>query len=315
MSPTIHDVAAKAGVSKSTVSLVLQDSPLVKETTRIAVQKVMAEIGYVYNTAAAGLRGRSLAHAAQSQTAAAPTAVPAAVPLSCDLSDATQAEFAAAVQVVASALGLGLHLLAGDETAPALAFAGRSISTKPEHAGRPNTLFALHPSAPARLEEGMAAQTATRHLLGLSRAQVAFVGGFDSSPRDQLRLQGYLARMKRADSLPLVMMGGRDFGFGRRIAAKILQRFPVCTAALCVNDQVALGMLEALGERGIAVGEAFRVVGWGDTEPAAAAGLSSLQPDMAALAAACVAWVQKGGEVNHLIPLNFIRRASSLGGA
>ncbi len=54
--PTIVDVASRAGVSKSTVSLVLQNSPLVRDQTRADVRRVMAEIGYVYNRAAANLR-------------------------------------------------------------------------------------------------------------------------------------------------------------------------------------------------------------------------------------------------------------------
>ncbi len=45
--PTILDVARAAGVSKSTVSLVLQSSPLVKPATAEAVRAAMAETGYV----------------------------------------------------------------------------------------------------------------------------------------------------------------------------------------------------------------------------------------------------------------------------
>ncbi|MCX2721001.1 LacI family DNA-binding transcriptional regulator [Roseibium salinum] len=55
--PTILDVARHAGVSKSTVSLVLQNSTLVKETTRADVMRAIADLGYVYNRSAAGLRG------------------------------------------------------------------------------------------------------------------------------------------------------------------------------------------------------------------------------------------------------------------
>ena len=55
--PTIIDVAQHAGISKSTVSLVLQNSPLVKKETRVAVKKSIKELGYVYNRAAAKLRG------------------------------------------------------------------------------------------------------------------------------------------------------------------------------------------------------------------------------------------------------------------
>ena len=54
--PTIIDVAKAAGVSKSTVSLVLQASPLVRPATREAVRQAMADLGYVYNRSAANLR-------------------------------------------------------------------------------------------------------------------------------------------------------------------------------------------------------------------------------------------------------------------
>jgi LacI family transcriptional regulator len=53
---TVIDIAKAAGVSKSTVSLVLQASPLVNEITRSKVNAVMRELGYVYNRGAANLR-------------------------------------------------------------------------------------------------------------------------------------------------------------------------------------------------------------------------------------------------------------------
>ena len=54
--PTIIDVARAAGVSKSTVSLVLQNSASVRAETRAAVRAAMEALGYVYNRAAANLR-------------------------------------------------------------------------------------------------------------------------------------------------------------------------------------------------------------------------------------------------------------------
>ena len=44
--PTIRTVAARAGVSKSLVSLVLQNSPHVSDAKREAVLKAVAELGY-----------------------------------------------------------------------------------------------------------------------------------------------------------------------------------------------------------------------------------------------------------------------------
>jgi LacI family transcriptional regulator len=53
---TLQDIAIHAGVSKSTVSFVMQGSPLVAEATRKKVQASAQTLGYVYNRAAASLR-------------------------------------------------------------------------------------------------------------------------------------------------------------------------------------------------------------------------------------------------------------------
>lgn len=44
--PTINDVARLAGVSKKTVSRVINDSPLVKAETRARVNAIIAELGF-----------------------------------------------------------------------------------------------------------------------------------------------------------------------------------------------------------------------------------------------------------------------------
>jgi len=56
---TIRDVAKRAGVSRSTVSLVLNNSPLVKEETRQLVLKVIEEMNYVPNNNARGLSSKN----------------------------------------------------------------------------------------------------------------------------------------------------------------------------------------------------------------------------------------------------------------
>ncbi len=53
---TISDVAEAAGVSRTTVSLVLADHPRITGPTKERVRKVMQELGYVYNRAATAVR-------------------------------------------------------------------------------------------------------------------------------------------------------------------------------------------------------------------------------------------------------------------
>ena len=56
---TITDIAQVAGVSKSTVSLVLQGSDLIRPETAARVRDAAAALGYVYNRGAAALRRNS----------------------------------------------------------------------------------------------------------------------------------------------------------------------------------------------------------------------------------------------------------------
>lgn len=56
--PTINDVAALAGVSKKTVSRVINESPLISEKTREKVKTVIAELGFVPNPQARALAFR-----------------------------------------------------------------------------------------------------------------------------------------------------------------------------------------------------------------------------------------------------------------
>jgi len=52
----IIDTARQAGLSKSSVSRVLQQSPAVREETRVPVRQAMADLGCVYNRPAASMR-------------------------------------------------------------------------------------------------------------------------------------------------------------------------------------------------------------------------------------------------------------------
>jgi LacI family transcriptional regulator len=53
--PTINDVAALAGVSKRTVTRVINHSSKVKEATRVKVEKIIEELNYAPSRQARGL--------------------------------------------------------------------------------------------------------------------------------------------------------------------------------------------------------------------------------------------------------------------
>ena len=55
MKPTVHDIAAKAGVSLATVDRVVNLRSGVREVTKARVEAAIAELGYVRDVAAANL--------------------------------------------------------------------------------------------------------------------------------------------------------------------------------------------------------------------------------------------------------------------
>ena len=56
--PTIRDVASRAGMSQSLVSLALSGSPKVSEKSRVRIEQAAAELGYRPNAAARSLSVR-----------------------------------------------------------------------------------------------------------------------------------------------------------------------------------------------------------------------------------------------------------------
>ncbi len=303
--PTIIDVAKAAGVSKSTVSLVLQNSPTVAATTREDVRRAMAELGYVYNRAAANLRS--------SQVGLIGLVIN-------DLRNPFFTEFATSVQMALSEAGFAAVLANTDED-PKLQ--QRAIAAMVEHgvsaliispAYGDDEAFALLERAgvPAlQVLRKVSARTdlfpfavpdyvhgsalATRHLIAEGARRIAFVGGVEGRPVTQERMSGYLAAMQEAGLPPHVILGRPTRAFGRAQAEA-----GDFDAALCFNDLVALGMLSGLTHRGVRVGHDFRLVGFDDIEESSQSlpALTSVHCDIEGFgrraAEAVLAWLNQG---------------------
>ena len=328
--PTIIDVAAAAGVSKSTVSLVLQNSPAVKLETRALVRRSMAELGYVYNRAAANLRS--------SQGGLIGLVIN-------DLRNPFFTEFATSVQMALSAKGYAAVVANTDED-PGLqaqtvavmiehgvsaliispAYGAEDATFGPlERAGIPvlqvlRRVSDRFPFAAPDYEVG--GRLAAQHLLALGSRSVAFVGGVDGRAVTAERMAGYQAVLARANLVPLVLSGRPTRAFGREAAEWFCDRRPEVDAAICFNDLVALGMLSGFAERGRVVGREFRLVGFDDIEDAGQVfpGLSSIHCGVAEfgkqMAGALLDWLITGARPMDALrtPVSLVARASSLGG-
>lgn len=278
--PTIIDVAKVAGVSKSTVSNVLQNSPLVRPATRALVEKAMDELGYVYNRAAANLRGADVGLVGLVIN---------------DLRNPFFTEFAASAQMTLAERGYATVIANTDETA---AMQAQVIASMIEHgvsgflisptyvdetdgleairrAGIPTMqvlrrIDARTDAFPfATLDYQTGGRLAAEHLLNLGLRRIAFVGGLENRPVTEERMAGYRAAMDLAGLPTLALHGRPSRAFGRDMALSLRAEHPEIEAAICFSDLVALGMLAGFAQSGVSVGTDFRLVGFDDIEECA----------------------------------------------
>ncbi len=274
---TVIDIAHAAGVSKSTVSLVLQSSPLVKEETRARVNEAIRELGYVYNRGAANLR--------QAKSKIIGIIVN-------DLTNSFFAELAVGMDMIVQSAGY-VQLLAHsgedvDRQSEVIAsmrehgIAGLIISPargteaadlKPiVDSGLPVVVAVRNvPGAKVSslLSDNYAgARAAVRHLVELGHRRIAFAGGFANIQVFSERSQGYrdgLAEAGIAVDEDLIVSSAPSRAGGAVAIDRILsQGGEPATAALCFNDAVAFGVCDGLRSRRLDPGVDFSVIGFDD---------------------------------------------------
>ncbi len=327
--PTIIDVATLAGVSKSTVSLVLQQSPLVKQETRDDVRRAMAELGYVYNRAAANLRSANAGLIGLVIN---------------DLRNPFFTEFATSLQMALSARGYTTVVANTDED-PALqaqvvgamlehgvsalivspAYGGEAAFDAISRANVP-ALQVLRQVVPsdrfpfAAPDYPTGSRLATEHLLQQGARSIAFVGGLEGRAVTQARMSGYLATLAAHGLQPLFLPGRPGRAFGREAARRLSHEHPAIDAVLCFNDLTALGLLTGCTELGRPVGLSLKIVGFDDIEDCAQVfpTLSSVRCDIAGfgrqMAETVLEWLEKDHRpaAQIITPVTLIPRASSL---
>ncbi len=280
---TLMDVARHCGVSRATVSLVLNDSPLVAAKTRDRVRQAMVELGYVYNRAAASLRTQHSDAIGVVLT---------------NITNPYFAEFAAGLQ----------DALTDSGTVPLLAVSGEDralqhrlvkslvernvdgIVLVPAHGTQPEDLPDLVGTPLvllARRLKGIdvdyvgaqnrdGGYAAAEHLYSHGCRRIAFVGGFtDSSAREERA--GGVAEFLNDHSLTLnadhsvVCEPARPQA--REAAMRLLTEAPDVDGPnvdgiVCFSDVVAFGVLDALADLGRTVGSDVRVIGFDDVHDA-----------------------------------------------
>ena len=280
---TLMDVARHCGVSRATVSLVLNDSPLVAEKTRDRVRQAMTELGYVYNRAAASLRTQHSDAIGVVLT---------------NITNPYFAEFATGLQDILTSSGTVPLLAVSNEDRELQYQLIKSLVERnvdgivlvPAHGTTPDNLPNLLGTPLvllARRLQGMdvdyvgaqnrdGGYAAAEHLYSHGCRRIAFVGGFtDSSAREE-RAGGVAAFLNdhglalEADH-SVVCEPARPQA--REAVMELLTKNsgvdgPNVDGIVCFSDVVAFGVLDAIADTGRSIGSEVRVIGFDDVHDA-----------------------------------------------
>lgn len=279
--PTMTDIAKLAGVSQSTVSLVINhmSGARVSKTTREAVLRVARELGYpLERHAHAARESRNLVLYLTDELTTSPHAMQtidgakdAAWEQDCLVAVfATRSDPEIEAAVLAHMLDhpalLGVVYATiftrAARLPPRLAEAALPIVLLNCHAREGNHASVL----PDELAGGYAA---TMHLVAAGHRRIGFINGEGWLEAAGLRLKGYreaLAGAGIAFDAALVVEGDWQVSAGYRQALSLLDLPDPPTALFCANDLMAIGALDAARERGLAVPRELSIVGYDDQD-------------------------------------------------
>ncbi|HLK59917.1 MAG TPA: LacI family DNA-binding transcriptional regulator [Chthonomonadaceae bacterium] len=275
---TIEHIAKKAGVSYSTVSRALMDSPLVNRATKERIQKIAQESGYQVNHIARSLAMRSTTtlglivpevmnyYYPQLIHLLVENARAAGYSMLLSISGAKQQDEAECIQSLYERRADGIILVTG-----ANGLVAREEVVRLHHAGIPLVLLGWIPEGDAfnlvMGDDATGAYALTRHLLALGHRRMVLLGPKEiRGPYDRIR--GFQRALREAD-LPLketLSLGLYTQQDVKAAVEALLQRSAPPTALFAHQDTMAAWTVKYLQEAGVVLPQQMAVVGFGNQD-------------------------------------------------
>jgi len=280
--PTINDVARLAGVSKKTVSRVINNSALLNDETREKIEKVIRDLGYVPNPQARALALRrnfliGLIHA--NPNAQMVLNVQQGI-----LEALHDTEFGLVVRPVdrTSPMMLedirtflerqrlfGVVILPPISENDGLADLCREIGCRYTRMG---SAVLDDPDHMVASNDRDVVRKAVSYLIETGHERIGLIQGPNGFRSAAERRLGFEDALRSAGiSLPrsMVAEGNYTFESGLEAANRLLDLSPRPTAIFASNDEMAAGVVHAARQRGLQVPEDLSVIGFDDTSIAA----------------------------------------------
>lgn len=284
--PTLDSVSRAAGVSRQTVSNVLNAPDRVRPETRDRVLAAIHEQGYQPNRLARSLRTRSsrlLGYCVLPQPAGALNPVVDRFLHAVTAAAEEQGYHLLLFTAPPGEAGLGTYQeLLAQRAVDGFLLSDTTVGDPRQEwlaqRGVPFVAFGRSWEEPERgpwvdVDGAAGTATATAHLAAQGHRRIAFLGWPEGSGVGDDRRRGWAEACDRLGvSHRPEADGENDMAVGRKLATELLAVADPPTAFVCVSDLMAIGCLQAIRDRGLRPGPDVGVVGFDDTPLAALPG-------------------------------------------
>lgn len=331
---TINDIAQLAGVSKSTVSRALSDSPLISDQTKARIRAIAEANHFAVHQGARNL--------SMQQTNTIAVVIPIDPTVGRLVTDPFNLDLFGAIANVMAEHSYDLlvaqvqndnrrpidHYLASRRVDGLILFACNVLPEELSRLVRQRAPFIMWgPPAPngeycsVGSDDEQGGYLATHHLLAQGRRQIAFISGPFGSPESTLRYQGYERALHEAGltvDLSLLDVGDYTTRSGYEAMTAILERHQQVDAVFTSSDQMALGAVQAVQKTGRRVPQDVAVVGYDGTPITVHANppLTTVQQDITSagrlLVENLLAYIDEGQPTSVVLPVELIVRQSTV---